>query len=76
MFVQKYYDLNEQLGTGSFAQVYQGIAKNTGQNVAVKAIEKKLIDAKQKEYIRIEIAVMKLVHHPHVVALERVSEIR
>jgi serine/threonine protein kinase len=42
----------------------------------VKVIEKKLIDAKQKEYLRIELSIMKLVKHPNVISLERVFETR
>ena len=67
----KYYELGDILGKGSFAQVCEK-EKGTGRRVAVKIIEKKVIDGKQKEYIRIEMSVMKLVRHPNVMRLEQV----
>jgi len=72
--IRKYYELGETLGTGSFASVRIAKEKATGRRVAVKIIEKKVIDGKQKEYIRIEMSVMKLVRHPNVMRLEQVFE--
>ena len=72
--ISKYYELGEILGKGSFAQVCQAKEKQSGRRVAVKIIEKKVIDGKQKEYIRIEMSVMKLVRHPNVMRLEQVFE--
>jgi len=72
--ISKYYELGEVLGKGSFAQVCQAKEKQSGRKVAVKIIEKKVIDGKQKEYIRIEMSVMKLVRHPNVMRLEQVFE--
>ncbi|ETO30828.1 Asparagine-rich protein, partial [Reticulomyxa filosa] len=70
--IRKYYDIKDQLGKGSFAQVFRAEEKQTNRIVAVKVIEKKAIDGKQKEYIRVELSVMKLVRHPNVVKLENV----
>ena len=70
--IRKFYKLGEVLGKGSFAEVVAAKEKATGRQVAVKMIEKKVIDGKQKEYIRIEMSVMKLVRHPNVMRLEQV----
>jgi len=72
--ISKYYELQDLLGKGSFAQVCNAREKSSGRRVAVKIIEKKHIDGKQKEYIRIEMSVMKLVRHPNVMRLEQVFE--
>ena len=66
--------MGESLGKGSFAEVRIASEKESGRKVAVKIIQKKVIDGKQKEYIRIEMSVMKLVNHPNVMALEQVFE--
>lgn len=72
--INKYYDLGTRLGKGTFAEVREATEKSTQRKVAVKIIEKKVIDGKQKEYIRIEMSVMKLVRHPNVMRLEQVFE--
>eukprot|EP01083_Nonionella_stella_P040509 109928_1 len=72
--ISRYYQLLDILGKGSFAQVCEAKEKASGRKVAVKIIEKKVIDGKQKEYIRIEMSVMKLVRHPNVMRLEQVFE--
>merc|ERR1719320_1830760 len=72
--VTKYYELGVVIGKGSFAEVRRATEKQTRREVAVKIIEKKVIDGKQKEYIRIEMSVMKLVRHPCVMRLEQVFE--
>ena len=72
--ITKFYELGKLLGKGSFAEVRIAVNKKTKDKVAVKIIEKKVIDGKQKEYIRIEMSVMKLVFHPNVMRLEHVFE--
>ena len=72
--IEKFYQMGESLGKGSFAEVRVATEKESNRKVAVKIIQKKVIDGKQKEYIRIEMSVMKLVNHPNVMALEQVFE--
>ena len=72
--IEKFYDMGNSLGKGSFAEVRIAKEKESGREVAVKIIQKKVIDGKQKEYIRIEMSVMKLVNHPNVMKLEQVFE--
>jgi len=72
--IRKFYSLGDVLGKGSFAEVVEATEKSSGRKMAVKIIEKKVIDGKQKEYIRIEMSVMKLVRHPNVMRLEQVFE--
>lgn len=64
------YELGKTLGEGTFAKVK--IAKNidTGENVAIKILDKeKILKHKMVEQIKREISTMKLVKHPYVVQL-------
>lgn len=38
--INEYYKLGDELGRGSFAIVYQGIHKETGERVAIKIFDK------------------------------------
>ena len=67
------YKSGRLLGQGTFAKVYHARNLKTGENVAIKVIDKKkiakvgLIDQTKRE-----ISVMRLVHHPNVVFLHEV----
>jgi serine/threonine protein kinase len=64
------YELGKTLGEGTFAKVK--IAKNveTGENVAIKVLDKdKILKHKMVEQIKREISTMKLVKHPYIVQL-------
>lgn len=64
------YELGRLLGQGTFAKVYHGRNLKTGQNVAVKMIDKeKVMKVGLIEQIKREISVMRLVKHPNVVQL-------
>ena len=65
-----FYELKEVIGKGKFGVVNLGIHKKTGQQVAVKIINKDSIKTvEDKELVRIEIGILKLCHHPNVVRL-------
>ncbi len=81
------YDFGEELGSGRFATVRIGTERSTGARFAVKCILKTALpkDASEKEAreladereaMRREIAVMRLVRHPHVLPLHAVYEDR
>jgi len=72
--IEQYYTLNERLGIGSFSEVFKGEKLNTGDNVAIKCINKKKISAREKEALHIEMAVMKLVKHPNIIRLIEIFE--
>ncbi|KAJ7559565.1 hypothetical protein O6H91_04G091400 [Diphasiastrum complanatum] len=67
------YELGRTLGEGTFAKVR--LARNvvTGEDVAIKVLDKeKLLKHKMVEQIKREISTMKLVKHPNIVQLHEV----
>ena len=71
---QDEYHVGEQLGAGKFSKVMQCTSVRTGQAFAVKIINKADLKDSERELLRTEVAVLKLVSHPHIVKLEAVYE--
>ena len=64
------YEMKEAIGKGKFGVVNLGIHKKTGQQVAIKILNKENIKTTEdKELVRIEIEILKLCHHPNIVRL-------
>ena len=64
------YEMKEVIGKGKFGVVNLGIHKKTGQQVAIKILNKENIKTiEDKELVRIEIEILKLCHHPNIVRL-------
>ena len=58
------------IGEGSYASVYLGKSIETGENVAVKVIDKKIfLNAYNLKNIQSEIDIMKMVDHENIVRL-------
>ena len=68
------YDLGETIGKGHFAVVKLARHVFTGENVAVKVIDKNKLDPISKEHLFQEVMCMKLVKHPNVVQLYEVID--
>lgn len=70
------YRLTELLGVGATGRVWLGVNSNKGQKVAIKIICKSdlELDKELNEKVEREIAIMKLINHPHVLALFDVYE--
>ncbi|WCJ27215.1 CBL-interacting protein kinase 20 [Euphorbia peplus] len=67
------YELGRMLGQGTFAKVYLARNLKSGQNVAIKIIDKdKVIRGGLVDQIKREISVMRLVRHPNIVQLYEV----
>ncbi|CAL9122301.1 CBL-interacting protein kinase 5-like [Musa acuminata AAA Group] len=67
------YELGRLLGQGTFAKVYHARSIASGQNVAIKVIDKeKVMRVGMIEQIKREISIMHLVRHPNVVQLYEV----
>ncbi|KHN07024.1 CBL-interacting serine/threonine-protein kinase 25 [Glycine soja] len=67
------YEMGRLLGKGTFAKVYYGKQISTGENVAIKVINKEQVRKEgMMEQIKREISVMRLVRHPNVVEIKEV----
>ncbi|RID61896.1 hypothetical protein BRARA_E01004 [Brassica rapa] len=64
------YELGKLLGHGSFAKVYLARNINTGENVAIKVIDKeKIVKSGLAGHIKREISILRRVRHPYIVHL-------
>ena len=70
------YLLNEEIGSGGFAKVVEGIHIPTGEKVAVKIMDKAQIFSEPLNLNRIqrEIAILKLVRHNNIIKLYELME--
>ena len=68
------YDLEETIGKGHFAVVKLARHVFTGEQVAVKVIDKTKLDEQSRDHLFQEVRCMKLVQHPHVVRLYEVID--
>ncbi|XP_039249705.2 uncharacterized protein LOC120327312 isoform X1 [Styela clava] len=68
------YELKKTLGRGHFAVVRLAQHVFTGENVAIKVIDKTTLDQTSKDHLYHEVTCMKLVQHPNVVRLYEVIE--
>lgn len=69
------YQIGRIIGHGAFAKVQACTHIKSGQEFAVKTVQKSPEDLKQREGIIKEVAIMRMLHgHPHVVGLQDVFE--
>ncbi|KAL8199787.1 hypothetical protein R6Q57_013355 [Mikania cordata] len=67
------YEFGKMLGQGNFAKVYHGRNLISGQNVAIKVIDKeKVFKVGLIDQIKREISVMGMVKHPNIIQLNEV----
>ncbi|CAI5725761.1 unnamed protein product [Hyaloperonospora brassicae] len=74
--IDEVYSVGAQLGRGRFSKVCEATHNHTGVKSAVKIIDKSTLRSHEKELLRTEIAILKLVQHPHVIRLHDVYEDR
>eukprot|EP00118_Oscarella_pearsei_P028549 m.2447 g.2447 ORF g.2447 m.2447 type:complete len:889 (+) comp8663_c0_seq1:136-2802(+) len=65
---------DEILGSGQFGIVYAGVHRLSGQDVAVKVIDKARFPTKQETALKNEVAILKNIHHPGIVTLSDMYE--
>lgn len=67
------YELGRTLGEGTFAKVKFALNVETGENVAIKILDKeKVLKHKMIGQIKREISTMKLIRHPNVIRMYEV----
>ncbi|XP_035206151.1 serine/threonine-protein kinase SIK3-like isoform X2 [Stegodyphus dumicola] len=69
-----FYHLEKTIGKGNFAVVKLATHIITKTKVAIKIIDKTHLDEDNLKKILREIQVMKMLHHPHIIALYQVME--
>lgn len=72
--IDQTYQLGSVVGQGKFSIVYRAWTKDTNQEVAIKVIDKCKISGHEKELLRSEIAILRLLRHPHVISLREVLD--
>ncbi len=72
--IEEDYHIGQVLGKGRFSHVCACVNKRTLERKAVKIINKALMDDEEKELVRSEIAIMKLIDHPNIVQMEDIYE--
>lgn len=72
--IEQFYSIGRQLGTGRFSKVCVANHKLSGVTHAVKIIDKGKLVVMEKELLRTEIAILKLVRHPNIISLHDVYE--
>lgn len=74
--IEELYDIKDRLGTGKFSDVYLGVELATNFHWAIKVLEKKKLSEHERELLRSEVAIMRLLNHPNVVQMKEVFEDR
>ncbi|GFT45651.1 hypothetical protein NPIL_362642 [Nephila pilipes] len=69
-----FYHLEKTIGKGNFAVVKLATHIITKTKVAIKIIDKTHLDEDNLKKILREIQIMKMLHHPHIIALYQVME--
>lgn len=72
--IEDEYVIGKELGRGRFSVVCECVHKITNQHCAVKIIDKATIEKDEKDLLRTEIAVLKLVNHPNIIRMEGLYE--
>lgn len=62
------YQLGEKVGDGNFADVHVGKLRNTGEEYAIKKVDKSKLKGKES-MIENEIAILKEIDHPNIIKL-------
>ncbi|XP_055338875.1 SNF-related serine/threonine-protein kinase-like [Paramacrobiotus metropolitanus] len=68
------YDLMDTLGRGNFATVKKAVHVFSGEEVAVKIIDKTKLDATGRAHLLQEVRCMRLVQHPNIVRLYEIID--
>jgi len=72
--VDDVYKVGDEIGRGAFSVVKKAVHKKSGEEVAIKIIEKKFVDKQDLMLLAREIDIMKKVDHANVLKLREVYE--
>jgi calcium/calmodulin-dependent protein kinase I len=72
--IETAYDLKQELGRGAFSIVYLAAQKASGQQFAVKVINKKDLGKDYEKNLKMEVDILKKVNHPNIIALKELFD--
>lgn len=72
--INKYYDLKDKLGTGSFATVRRAIRIADKKEFAIKVIKKGRLNDEELSVVHEEVKIMRQIQHKHCVKLFEIFE--
>jgi len=72
--ITKKYEMKKELGRGAFSVVRLGINKKTKEKVAIKIIDRNDVGADYEKNLRMEMEILKRVHHENIIALHEMIE--
>ena len=68
------YEIKGTLGKGKFGLVKKGIHNDSGREVAIKIIDKKILSPIVMQQVKSEIDILKIAKHPNIIKLYDVFE--
>jgi calcium/calmodulin-dependent protein kinase I len=72
--ITDFYKIEDELGAGSFAVVRSGVNKVTGEEVAIKIIDRKEMQEDDEVALRTEVEILSGLDHPNVVKMHEVFD--
>lgn len=74
--ISQLYEFKQELGSGSFATVFNAINKLTEREVAIKVLNKSLMEKHPiyEELLRQELLVLEITDHPHITKVYEILE--
>jgi calcium/calmodulin-dependent protein kinase I len=66
---KKKYQLKGELGKGNYSVVVAAINTGSGMQVAVKCVDKKKLTKEDDEALKVEVAILHALGHPHIIRL-------
>jgi len=72
--IDKIYELKTELGRGAFSIVYLATQRASGQQYAVKVINKKDLGKDYEKNLKMEVDILKKVNHPNIIALKELFD--
>ena len=65
--INNFYTFEETLGEGSFGKVRRSSKRETGEVVAIKTINKSMLDSDEIVNLELEIEILTQIDHPNIV---------
>jgi len=72
--IDKAYEFKNELGRGAFSIVMLATQKASGQQYAVKVINKKDLGKDYEKNLKMEVDILKKVNHPNIIALKELFD--